>query len=184
MNIPQLIHYPTHAKLDMQVTKPTLDLERQNATFVHESSQPKWQVTRTPGKLTIDQTAAWEAMHLKSAMTVIGEEADKGKQAALSGTARRSREGDEMMAIESGGKPLIDQAVRNAYTQEFDTNIGFIPPVGSVKIHYEPSKLNSNWEIRKPNLSWQTYETRYNYTPGRVMYRMEQNPTLQFDVRS
>lgn len=183
MNIPQLIHYPTHAKLDIEVTKPTLEIERKNATFAHESSQPKWQVTRTPLKLTIDQTKAWKAMNLKSAMTVISEEADKGKQAALEGVARRSSEGDEMMAIESSSKPLIDQAVSNAYTQEFDTNIGFIPPVGSVKINYEPSKLNINWDIKKPNLSWKTYETRYNYMKGRVLFRMEQNPSLQFDVR-
>lgn len=184
MNIPQLIHYPTHAKLGVQTTKPQLEINQQNAKLHYESTPPKWQVTRIPGKLTIDQSAAWESMNLKPVMQVIREEAQRGNQTVLQTIAQLSQEGDEMMAIESGGKPLIDQAVRNAYTQEFDTNIGFIPPVGSVKINYEPSKLNVNWDIRKPNISWQTYKTGYNYTPGRVMYRMEQNPSLQFDVRS
>ncbi|WP_218775525.1 DUF6470 family protein [Oceanobacillus senegalensis] len=51
----------------------------------------------------------------------------EGKSKALEGTARRASEGREMMEIEKGGHPLINQAVRNASDNKKPINIAFIP---------------------------------------------------------
>ncbi|TYR80122.1 hypothetical protein FZC66_13400 [Priestia megaterium] len=99
------------------------------------------QIERTPSKLTIDQTKAWEEMNLKSILKRTKDEADKGRQAVLESIQRAVQQGEELMKIENKGNVIADQAKRNTEKQIHPSNIAFIPSPFSVKIDYQPAKL-------------------------------------------
>lgn len=161
-----------NAKVNMQQPKADLDLQ-----------QPKAELTivRTPSKLTIDQTAAREAVDLKSVAKRVEEFALNGKKDLLSGIGRRAQEGMELMKIESKGNPLVEQAKRNSERPEKQFNIGFIPPPFSVKINYEPTKLDIDWKIQKVINNTKTNKPIIEYEPGKVNISMQQKNSLRID---
>lgn len=167
---PALISHETiHAKQTIQQPKAELDLQQPPAEMT---------IHRTPSKLTIDQTAAREAVDLKSIRKRIEEFADNGRQELLEGIARRAQQGDELMKIENGGNPLASQAKQNSEKPEKQFNIGFIPPMFSVKLNYEPTKLDIDWQVNKVINNTKTNKPILDYEAGKVEIGLRQKESL------
>ncbi|MEH6940750.1 DUF6470 family protein [Bacillus sp. JJ722] len=163
---------PKNAIIEQQQPRADLDLQQPPAELKMET---------TPSKLTIDQTAARESIDLKSIKKRIEEFADEGHKEWLEGIARRAKEGEELMRIEDGGNPIAAHAKQNSERPEKQFNIGFVPPLFSVKLHYEPSKVDIQVQVNKVINNTKTNKPTLDYTPGKVEVGLRQRESLNID---
>ncbi|MGY3714873.1 DUF6470 family protein [Sutcliffiella cohnii] len=181
MQFPQIRLQSTFGKIDLQMNKPQQEIRQRPAELSIEQPKADMQIRRTPSMLSIDQTQAWEDMDLKHISRRIEEAAQLGKQAIMEGMARRAEQGDELMKIEYGGNPMPSQAKRNSENPEKQINVGWIPAHFSVKIDYEPSKVEIDVTPQKAIIDVQVQKPEHNYTPGSVDVNIAQYPSLQID---
>ena len=182
MRLPQIRTETTMGQIGISTVPGRMTIEQPPAEMHLEQPRAEVKMKTTPGRLTIDQTEAWAAMDIKHIFRRIKEQAERGRQAALEGTARRAAEGDELMRIEDGGRPIAEHAERNSRLLDFQYNYALVPPPLSVKIHYEPGTLTVDVEpgrvinrtvVRKPVIE---------YEPGRVDIYMKQYPSIDISV--
>lgn len=181
MNLPQIRMESVFIQLGLQIDKPIQSIEQPKATQTIEQPKANMDFRTTPGKLTIDQTEARADMDLKSIRQRIKEFAENGYQDFLEGMARRREQGDELMKIEKKGNPLIEQAVINGNKREKQFNIGWIPSHFSVKIHYEPAKVETKIEPQKPIIETKINRPIHEYKPGKVNMFIERWNSLKID---
>ena len=86
------------------------------------------------------------------------------------------------MRIENGGSPIANQATRHSALFNYDYNIGFTPPPFSVKINYQPSRLNIRCEP-EPQVINNTVAQKpvIDYKEGQVSTGMKQHAGLNID---
>jgi Family of unknown function (DUF6470) len=146
--------------------------------------QPKaeLQIEAIPGKLTIDQTQAWEDMDLKNVLKRIEEFAQNGYQDWLAGMGRMSSEGDDLMRVENDGNPIADHAKMNSESPIYEFNIGFVPSHFCVKTNYQPGDLKIDWKTHKPEIEVKLNKPHHEYTPGVVRGEMKKWPSLKIEV--
>lgn len=181
MQISQIRLESTPAKLELSTTPAQQSIEQPRAQLNLEQPKAEMRMQSTPGKLTIDQTIAWESMDLKHIFRRVEENAQEGKNAVLSGMAKRASEGDELMQIEHGGNPLASQAERGSQLLDYSYNIGFIPPPFSVRINYQPSHLKIDVEPKKVINNTITQKPIIDYKQGEVHKSMSQHADLKID---
>lgn len=182
MNFPHLRMESIYGQLGLTSEKPVQEIEQLPAEMVITQPRAQMNIERAPGKLTIDQTQAWEDMDLKHIFKRIEEAAQNGYQDWLSGMARRSHEGDDLMRIENGGNPIVEHAKINSESPFYEFNIGFVPSHFSVKINYQPVDLNVSWETYKPEIDVKINKPRHDYTPGVIRGEMKEWPSLKIEV--
>jgi hypothetical protein len=182
MNFPQLRMESTFGQIELTSQKPIQEIEQLPAEMIIKQPKAELEIKCTPGKLTIDQTQAWEDMDLKHISKRIEEAAQNGYQDWLAGMARRAQEGDDLMRIENGGNPIAEHAKINSESPMYEFNIGFIPSHNSVKLNYQPADLNITWKTKKPVIEVNINRPRHEYTPGTVRSEMKQWPSLKIEV--
>jgi hypothetical protein len=182
MNFPQLRMESTFGQIALNIQKPVQKIEQLPAELSIQQLKAELNIEQTPGQLNINQTQAREDMDLKSISRRIKEFAQQGYEDWLSGLARMSQDGDELMMIENGGNPIAEQAKRNSGSPIYDFNIGFIPSPFSVKINYQPSEVKLNWQTHKPEINVIVNKPYHKYTPGSVNIEMNQWPSLFIDL--
>lgn len=181
MQVPQIRIESSHGSIEMSTTSAQQSIEQPQAIVRLEQPKAELMMETSPGYLTIDQTVAWESMDIKHIFRRVEENAAKGNNAILSGMARRASEGDELMQIEYGGNPLTSQGKRNSQILDYGYNIGFIPPPFSVKINYQPRKLNIYAEAKKVINNTVVQKPIIDYKAGEVHTSMMQHPDLKID---
>lgn len=184
MNLPQIRLESAPARIEMKTQNVVNEIEQPQAELSIEQSAAELTINRTPSKLTISQMKAREDVDLKNISKRIEEFAQLGYQGWLEGIARRSQEGDELMRIEDGGNPIVEQAFRNGYSQMLEFNIGWVPKPGSVETSYDPGKVELYWNINKPSIKTTTKKPTYNYIPGKVNISMRQYNSLKIDFEN
>jgi hypothetical protein len=182
MNVPQLRMETTKGMLGLTITKATQYIEQPKADMTIRQRAAELDIETTPGKLTIDQTQAWEDMNLMSIFKRIEESARNGYQDWLSYIAKTSSQGDQLMRIENGGNALAHQAKINSEDPLLDYNVGFIPSAFSVKMDYRPAKVDLHWKTHQPDIQVRVNKPRHTYIPGDVKGEMRQKPSLTIDV--
>lgn len=181
MQLPQIRLQSTFAKIAIKTTPPVQEIKQPPAELDLQQPPAEMKIETTPAKLTIDQTKAWEDMNLKSIFRLIEEFAQQGYQDWLEGIARVSRQGDELMRIESGGNPIAEQAKENSEDPIYDFNVGWIPSPFSVKINFEPAKVHIDVKVNKPINRTKINKPIINYTPGKVTIDLAQRNSLKID---
>lgn len=181
LQIPQIRMESTQAKIELSTTPAQQSIEQPRAQLNLEQPKAVMSIQSSPGKLTIDQTIAWESMDVKHIFRRIEEKAQEGYRAVLSGMARKASEGDELMQIEHGGNPLANQAERGSQLLDYSYNIGFIPPPFSVRINYQPSHLKIDVEPQKVINNTITQKPIIDYQQGQVHTSMKQHAELKID---
>lgn len=152
-----------NAKLEMQTTKPQVNMQQQHAQIQIESELPK---------VLIDQYECFASAGLKNNIDFISEAADRGRQQVLEFIGSTAEDGDSLAAIELGGDPIIDIAVRKA-SPEHEFGMVTMPSArpkfevtGSLKIEFQPKELGIhngvNFDVRLGSLE-------VTYTPGKVV---------------
>lgn len=181
MNIPKLQLQTTKAQIGLNIHKPVQKIEQPKADLDLQQPKAKLTIDKTKSQLSIDTFEARESLDLKNARSRIKEMAQKGKQDALDGVARRAQEGDELMRIENGGNPIVEHAKRRGPQSYSSIAIHFLPQPGSVKINYEPSSVNINIEPQKVINNTKAIKPIHEYKPGSVEIEMLQKPSIKID---
>jgi hypothetical protein len=184
MQFPQIRLESTPGQIVINTIKSNSEMERPKNELSIEQPKAALDINRTPSRLTIDQIKAREDIDLKHISRRIEEAAQKGYQDWLSGIARVSQDGDELMMIENGGHPIAEQAKRNSESAMLDFNIGWIPSAGGVKIDYAPSKVDINWKVNRPIIDTYINNPIINYTPGKAEVSLKQYPSLKIDFEN
>lgn len=178
MNIPQIRMESQFARIGIKQDKPIQEIEQPPAELSIEQPSANLEIEQISGKLTIDQTEAWEDMDIKSIFKRTEEFAQLGYDSWLEGMGRISEQGDELMRIENGGDPIVEQAIENSKLPEFEFNVGWIPSPFSVKIHYEPGEARIRATVNKPIIHATPNQPIHRYTPGKVNVYVAQHHTL------
>jgi hypothetical protein len=179
--IPHLQMNSVQGRIGIQSSRAQIEIHSNHAEQSIQQPKAELHIDRTPSKLSIDQTQAWNNLNLKSVFVRIRDAATAGHQAAMEGIARRAEQGDELMKIENGGNPIVSQAVENSeHHGSYDT--GSVPPFEAVKIHYQPSRVNIQWQTHAPIISAKQNHPTINYQPGQVNIYMDQYPSLSIKV--
>src|SRR5699024_12618597 len=93
-------------------------------------------------KLSIDQSKAFAEANLKSALKWNKDIAASGRQHASSGTARRARQGNQLIDIHKGANALVALAKENDNPPDKMMGIKYIHSPFSVKVHYETGNID------------------------------------------
>ena len=181
MKLPQIRLESQPALISLQTKNAIQNIEQPKAELDIQQPPAEMTIERMPSQLTIDQTAAREAIDLKTIRRRIEEHADNGYQGVLDGIARRKQEGDDLMRIEDGGNPMPIHAKQNSERPEKHFNIGFIPPLFSVKINYEPTKLDIYWQTNQVINNSKANKPTLEYEAGKVDVDLRQRESLSID---
>ncbi|UFT98547.1 DUF6470 family protein [Radiobacillus kanasensis] len=181
MELPQIRLQSQIAKIQINRTNGQMSIKQPKAIQSIEQPKAQLQINTSPSKLNIDQSQAWADMDLKPISRRIEEAAQLGREALLEGITRRARQGNELMKIEHGGNPISRQAKENSEDSPKQFNIGWIPSAGSVKIDYEPAKVDITVIPRKPIIDIQPQKPLLNYQPGDIDVGMKQWNYLKID---
>ncbi|TMN21354.1 DUF6470 family protein [Lentibacillus cibarius] len=169
------------AKIHIQTSPPIQKIHQSQAEMSIRQPKADLSITTTPSKLTIDQTKAWEDMNLMSLSKWMEKFADEGRKGAMEGTARRVRQGAELMTIEHDGNPIARQASGNAFDEMKRIGITFVPSPFAVKLNYRPSKVQIDARANEPMINAEPQKVIHQYTPGDVAITMQQHQDLQID---
>ena len=186
MRLPQIQIRTTDIQMDLKIQDPQQHIEQPKATQTIEQPAAILEINTTRGVLKIDSSQARRDLGLIGPLESIQNYADKGKQDALKGMARRASEGRQMM--ENAGKEQGSATIQNIAKQNHGPkragpyNIKFVPSVGSVKIDYTPGTIDINFTPQKPKIDAEINKPIHEYTPGQVTGTMIQRPRVDIDV--
>ncbi|MGE8206898.1 DUF6470 family protein [Heyndrickxia sp. NPDC080065] len=182
MNFPQIRIQSQMAQIDLTTMPAKQTIEQPGPDMDIQQPPAELNIDQVPGRLFIDQTEARADVDLKSIRRRIAEFAQNGYQEWLNGIARRTQEGDWLMKIENKGNPVASLAKENGKLfPTFDFNIGYVPKAGSVKIDFEPAKLNIQWNTHKPINQTNIRKPIIDYQRGNVDIRIKQYQNLKID---
>lgn len=184
MQMPQVRLQSEQAKISLHTTDAKVNIQQPG--LEQSIHQPQAEITMhtTPSKLTIDQTQAWNDMDLKSVFKRTEDFAELGKKSYLEGITRRVQEGKEMMEIEKGGDPIVAQSKRIDERKLKDFAIGWIPSRFAVKIDYQPSELDIDVKVNRPEIQHTPRQPQFNYQPGQVDTGIAQYQSLKVDFEN
>lgn len=181
MKLPQIRLESQPAMIQMNSKIATQSIEQPTAGLDIQQPPAELHIERTPAKFTVDQSQAWADMDLKPISKRNEEFAQNGYQDWLDGIARRAEEGDRMMRIEEHGNPIPSIAKENSMLPTYEFNFGLVPSPFSVKTYYEPSKLDIQWDTKKPTINVKVNKPIIEYNPGHVDVSMKQYQSLKID---
>ncbi|AJK89328.1 MULTISPECIES: DUF6470 family protein [Lysinibacillus] len=185
MRLPQIQIRTTDTIIDLNIAKPQQYIEQPKATQHIEQPAAILDINTTRSILKIDSSQARRDIGMIGPLESSANYAEKGKQVALEGMARRAREGRQMM--DSAGKDQGRTTIQNIAKQNHGShraqfNIKFVPSIGSVKIDYTPGKTDVNIQRKEPIIDTKVNKPIHEYTPGKVTGTMIQRPDVDIDV--
>lgn len=181
MNIPKLQIQSTKAQIGLNIQKPVQEIQQPKANLVLQQPAAILSINTTKSKLSIDAYAARESRDYKNSISRTREIAQRSHQESLEGIARRAQEGKQLMSFENGGNPIAEQAKTRGRQPYSSLNIKFIPQAGSVKVNFEPARVDINVEPQKVINNTTINKPIHNYSPGKVNIEMLQYPSLKID---
>ena len=152
----------TYAKIGIDRAPSRLDIQTENARLGLHQLQAKINIHTELPKVQIDQYEAFASAGLKNNIDLTDEAAQKGQQQALEYIGKMAGDGNRLAAVEKGGNPIKEIAIRDAYpVHEF--GLTFIPKTGpkisasgSIEFNLENSEAGVN--------NW----VEADFTPGNV----------------
>lgn len=162
----------TPLKLEMQTKAPKLELQ---------SDRPMVNIHTELPKVLIDQSKAFASAGRKGIEEFAKEAADLGYQAAMDYISKMSSDGDTLAAIENGGNPIVDIAIRETNT-EHEFGMVTMPSVGpeitvTGSVEFDPERtsegVNNGVEGK-----YIPGEVNINFTPGEVRTYMERYASI------
>jgi len=166
MSIGQISIHSVSAKLDIESTRPTIDMKQQHAQIQIESELPR---------VTIDQSECFNTAGLKNNTAFTEASVSQAKQNVLQYIGTTVSDGQMFAAIENhsdSGEIVAQIAIRNML-QEKEFNVASMPTArpnigvtgGSLKIDFTPRDLGAlNGVEYYANLG----RLESHYTPGNI----------------
>lgn len=186
MRIPQIQITTTDIKMDLNIQNPQQRIQQPQADLNISQPAATLEINTTNAKLDINMDQMWRDLGLKPTGELISDYAEKGRQGALQGIAKRVREGQQLMKGAGRGQEgaTIAQIAKQNHgpKRAGPYNIKFIPSIGSVKVNITPGTTDINIQRNAPNIDVQVNKPIHQYTPGKVTGTMVQRPSVQVDV--
>ncbi|HLR72415.1 MAG TPA: DUF6470 family protein [Pseudogracilibacillus sp.] len=181
MRFPQIHMDSQMARIGMTQTPAQLEMSQKNADLSIEQPKADISMQTKKGKLTIDQSQAWEEMNLMSTQRLNEKYADEGLRAALEGTGRRAEQGAELINIHHETNVIAEQAVQNQLPKVKTLSLKYIPSPLAVKFHYERGDVQIDVKENKPIIKAQMNRPEIVVNRGSVDIFMEQYNELHID---
>lgn len=182
MKIPQIQINTTSAKLGINISKSQQQIHQPKAEVQIRQRNAEISMRTSAGTLEIDSSQARRDVGLIGPLESVRKNAQKGTQGVLKGIARRAQEGEQLMRIENKGKPIQSIASNKIGETMKSLGLKFIPSINSVKISYNPSKLNIDVQTHSPEINTTINKPIIENTPGQVSSYMLQYPSIEIDV--
>lgn len=183
MNIPQIQIQSTRGILDLQIIKPTQEIEQPKAGISMEQPAAILEISTTRSQLSIDTTEARAEIDLKSIARRISENAHRSKQVAMEGIGRRASEGQQLVNIQNGGNMIGELAKQNGTPPPAPLGIRFIGNKSGVQMSFQQGTTTIQVTPQKPKVDVQVNKPIHQYTPGKVTGEMNPYPSVQIDVK-
>lgn len=151
-----------YARIEMQTTKPELNMTQNDVKVQIKSELPR---------VIIDQTECFNTSGIKNNTALSLEISSEGYQHYLEYVQTTAEDGAALAAIERGGNTIKDIAVKNAYTEHVFNIVSMpsarpkIEVTGDLQIKFSPENLGTTNGVSY-NVRLGTLEARY--IPGRV----------------
>ncbi|MFZ7101353.1 MAG: DUF6470 family protein [Peptococcaceae bacterium] len=143
-----------------------------------EQPRAELKIDRELPKVLIDQYRCFAEAGLKRPLDLMKEIRQRNYNKFLRNIAEMNQEGDMLAQIEKGGNPIAVLGAKRAFPAR-DFNIGFIPqsrPEFEVTGH-----LEIEWQLNKPQISYEVRKPVIDYLPGRVEIFLRQWPDIDFN---
>lgn len=141
-------------------TPSKLELQTQNAVLLLKRNEAKVSIHTEKPRVEIDQYEARASAGMKNLRDLTMEIVQRAYQQVLETIGKTAGDGDTLAAIENGGNPIADIAVRDAWP-EHEFGLDTIPKVGP------RISVTGSSEIEW-NVDQTVNAVEGNYTPGRV----------------
>ncbi|HHW49101.1 MAG TPA: hypothetical protein GXX14_10885 [Clostridiaceae bacterium] len=175
-----------HAKIGIERIPSKLEMESRMARLELRQNHAKVNIRTELPRVEIDQYECFASAGLKKPIDLMREAAQRAYQHVLEYIGKVAADGDRFAAIELGGNPIAETAVRDAYP-EHEFNIDFIPKArpkitvkGSVQIDPERNAEGANNGVEGKFIPG---ELKINYIPARIRIYIEQYNQIRFEYR-
>ena len=180
IKMPQVTINQRFSKIGMDIKKPDYQINQTKPETIIEQGKGNLQVKQKNIKVNVDNYPARYDLGYRNYKDFMKDFAQKGKQSMLSQIKKYANQGDQLMRIENGGKPIISQAKQENKPSKKEIALRWKrgPKISvrenSLDINYSPQKVKSNLSRGKvnSNLNW-----------GKVSTYLEQKADLEINVR-
>ncbi len=173
----------TYARIGIDRTPSNLQIQTNKAKLEIHQKQPKINIKTELPRVEIDQYEAFASSGLKGPIDLTREAAERGYQCVMNYIGKTAEDGDTLAAIQNGGNPIVDIAVRDA-NPEHEFNIGTMPAVGpriTVKgsVHMEAERT-SEGAMNGVEAEYTPGNVYINFTPAQIRVYMDQYASINF----
>lgn len=158
-----------------------MNIDYGKSNFKLQTKKPQIDMQISQPKVKIDLSKPLEEIGLSKIDNFIKANAQKYRQAALSGIKKIASQGNELAMIETGSNVIASQAQYNAFDQnKKEVNIGFIPK-SRPKIELEEGKVSISLQKGKVDIQNKPQDVNLNFNRGKVEIYLRQNPSIDIE---
>src|SRR5690625_2212762 len=179
MQVPQISITNYLGKIGMSQTSAMLEIEQPPATLSIEQPKADMNIQTNRGKLTIDQTQAWDETNLMDTLKFNSKYLKESLQMAQEGVARRAEQGAQLINIHDNVNYFVEQAKENGHRHPKALSIKYIPSPLAVKYNYQPTEVNIDIRANKPIIDVDINKPQMTFHRGGVSIWMEQYPRVE-----
>lgn len=173
--------HTTNIQLGIERIPSRMQMETQNAKLELHQKPAKLSITSEKPKVLIDQYECFAEEGLKSTGDLLKEAAQLGYQQAMDFIGKTAADGNILAAIENGGNPIKDIAVRDSSPEK---SFGMVcMPRSRPKIDVTGS-LDMQWDWDQKGarngveMEYTPGNVNINFVPGKINISVLQYPSV------
>ena len=167
-------------KIGMNIKEPKTNISKQKSNLDVSQQPGDMQINENMVKVNVDNYPAHYDLGYKNYKDFSSENAQKGKQSVLTGIAKYARQGDQLMRIENGGKPLLSQAKAENKPENKEVTLGW---KRGPEINVKKPNLKINYNPNKPTVNFQKGSVNSDLDWGKVSTFLRQKENFDIEVR-
>ena len=167
------------AKIEMNSKRAQLKMENPGPSYTVNTTPSKLNIEQNHIKVKMDGFDQRVSMGRHTAFTLTAEKAEEGKQAALEATANYAEVGNQMAQIHKGAS--IADIVGQKFMGELKSLELIFTPSVPTDISWEPNSIKMSYEPSKQEFDWETMKLSMEYIPGNLTINMVQYPSVTIE---
>lgn len=167
------------ARIGLKQNLPRTKVEQKPADFKLQKLPGKLEINSKATRVKIGQTKARADLNHKNYKIFSKEIAKEGMKNSYKAIATYAREGDQLAAIEKGGQPIVEQAVKHAYEKKREIELKW---KHGPEYQVVPGKLAVKWNSSKVKLRTKPNWPHTDFQWGKVEIYQKQLPELKIRV--
>ncbi len=179
--------HTTGIQLGIERIPSSLRIETKSARLELYQTHSKLSISTERPKILIDQYECFAEAGLKGNYDFLMENAQIGYRQVMSFIRETARDGDTLAAIERGGNPIADIAVRRAYPEKY-FGLAFIPKsrpeidvTGSIDIQWDRDGEGAGDTVEG---DFYPGGVNINFKPAKVNIYVKQYPSIKIEYEN